>query len=79
MSTYSENLDTLEEELNRIQSVFAGLSDEQWRLETELVPLDTEARHWTVFELAGHFDISIGLSRMLMADPQWGQVGRDRG
>jgi hypothetical protein len=31
-----------------------------------------------VFELAGHFDISIGLTVMLMADPQSGQVGRDR-
>jgi hypothetical protein len=31
-----------------------------------------------VFELAGHFDISIGLARMLIADPQDGQVGRDR-
>jgi hypothetical protein len=32
-----------------------------------------------VFELAGHFDISIGLTRMLLAnqDPD-GQVGRDR-
>jgi hypothetical protein len=29
-------------------------------------------------ELAGHFDISIGLTVMLMADPQPGQVGRDR-
>ena len=31
-----------------------------------------------MFELAGHFDISIGLTRMLMADPRQGQVGRDR-
>lgn len=45
---------------------------------TNLVPLDEEATPWTVFELAGHFDISIGLTRMLIADPQEGQVGRDR-
>jgi len=31
-----------------------------------------------VFELAGHFDISIGLTVVLMAEPQAGQVGRDR-
>ena len=31
-----------------------------------------------LFELAGHFDISIGLTVMLMAEPQDGQVGRDR-
>lgn len=78
MLSYSEIVDTLEEELGRLQEVFAGLSDEQWQMETKLVPLDAEASHWTVFELAGHFDISIGLARMLMAEPQEGQVGRDR-
>jgi hypothetical protein len=31
-----------------------------------------------VFELAGHFDISIGLTRMLVAEPMDGQPGRDR-
>jgi hypothetical protein len=31
-----------------------------------------------VFELAGHFDISIGLTRMLMDSAQEGQPGRDR-
>ena len=34
--------------------------------------------HWTVFELAGHFDISIGLTRMLIDSAQEGQPGRDR-
>jgi uncharacterized protein (TIGR03083 family) len=76
--SYSETLDILEAELNRLGEVFAGLSDEQWQMSTKLIPLDTEAQHWTVFELAGHFDISIGLARMLMAEPQDGQVGRDR-
>ena len=42
-------------------------------------PLDDELTPWTLFELAGHFDISIGLTRKLLAnrDPD-GQVGRDR-
>ncbi len=78
MLSYSEIVDILEEELGRLEEVFAGLSDDQWQMETKLVPLDTKAKHWTVFELAGHFDISIGLARMLMAEPQDGQVGRDR-
>ncbi|MGA7269617.1 MAG: maleylpyruvate isomerase N-terminal domain-containing protein [Acidimicrobiia bacterium] len=78
MLSYSEIVDILEEELGRLEGVFAGLSDDQWQMETKLVPLDTKAKHWTVFELAGHFDISIGLARMLMAEPQDGQVGRDR-
>jgi hypothetical protein len=40
--------------------------------------LTTPKRPWRLFELAGHFDISIGLTVMLMAEPQQGQVGRDR-
>ncbi|MFP3914463.1 MAG: maleylpyruvate isomerase N-terminal domain-containing protein [Actinomycetota bacterium] len=78
MPSYSETVDILEEELTRIEEVFGGLSDGDWRMATKLAPLDEDADHWTVFELAGHFDISIGLARMLMAEPQGGQVGRDR-
>ncbi len=78
MPSYSETVDILETELQQIEAVFRQLSDEQWELPTKLVPLDTEQKRWTVFELAGHFDISIGLTRMLIADPQDGQVGRDR-
>lgn len=78
MDSHLETVDVLEVELNRIADVFRGLSDDQWRTPTQLVPLDEEATPWTVFELAGHFDISIGLTRMLIADPQEGQVGRDR-
>lgn len=78
MPTYDETVDVLETELQQIEQVFSGLSDEEWQAPTKLVPLDEGQPHWTVFELAGHFDISIGLTRMLIADPQDGQVGRDR-
>lgn len=78
MSSYSETVDILEVELRRLEEVFGGLSDDEWNMPTKLVPFDEERPHWTVFELAGHFDISIGLARMLMAEPQDGQVGRDR-
>src|SRR5690348_3069900 len=33
--------------------------------------------HWTVFELAGHFDISIGLTRMLIAGRMPASPARD--
>jgi hypothetical protein len=75
---YEHAVDTLERELIAIEDVFRSLDDDGWRLPTELVPLDPSLPHWTVFELAGHFDISIGLTRMLIADPQEGQPGRDR-
>ncbi len=78
MPSFDETVDILETELQQIETVFRGLSDEEWQATTKLVPLDEDKSHWTVFELAGHFDISIGLTRMLIADPQEGQVGRDR-
>ena len=79
MESYEHAVDTLERELGGVADTFAGLSDDEWQMEAKLVPLDTELPHWTIFELAGHFDISIGLTRMLIADPQpGGQTGRDR-
>jgi hypothetical protein len=75
---YRQAIDTLEAELLKVEAVFRDLSDADWMKSTKLVPLDTTLKHWTVFELAGHFDISIGLTRMLIADPKDGQPGRDR-
>ena len=74
----TDALRVLETELNALADVFAGLSDDDWRRPTKLQPIDPALTPWTVFELAGHFDISIGLTRMLVADPQDGQPGRDR-
>lgn len=78
MSAYEESVDVLETELARVLETFAGLSADEWRLPTHLKPLDSEKPRWTVFELAGHFDISIGLTRMLIDSAQSGQPGRDR-
>lgn len=78
MGGYENAVNTLEAELERVEATFRGLSPDDWQAATKLVPLDSGAPRWTVFELAGHFDISIGLTRMLVADPQDGQPGRDR-
>ena len=78
MGSYEDAVATLETELGGVERAFRELSAEQWRTPTLLRPLDESQPHWTLFELAGHFDISIGLTRMLLADPQQGQVGRDR-
>ena len=67
MSSYETMLDTLSVELGNIEEVFRGLSEADWRSTTQLVPLDPDLPHWTVFELAGHFDVSIGLTRALIA------------
>jgi hypothetical protein len=78
MGSYDDAVRTLEVELGGVERAFRDLSEEQWRTPTKLLPLDETLPRWTLFELAGHFDISIGLTRMLIAEPQEGQPGRDR-
>jgi uncharacterized protein (TIGR03083 family) len=78
MGSYEGTISVLEAELAAVERVFAGLSDDQWRLPTKLVPVDPDLPHWTVFELAGHFDIAIGLTRMLIAGREASQPARDR-
>jgi len=78
MSDYDADLRTLAAELDRVEQAFRGLSESDWRRPTLLQPLNETQARWTLFELAGHFDISIGLTRMLIAGLQQGQVGRDR-
>jgi Mycothiol maleylpyruvate isomerase N-terminal domain len=78
MPSYEHAITTLETELQGVLGVFSGLTGGEWQLSTKLQPVETTLPQWTVFELAGHLDISIGLTRMLMADPTQGQTGRDR-
>jgi len=78
MGSYDDAVRTLGVELRGVEQAFRGLTAQEWQTPTRLQPLDETLPHWTLFELAGHFDISIGLTRMLMAEPQSGQVGRDR-
>jgi hypothetical protein len=77
-SSYEADIGTLAEELARVEQVFRGLSPDEWRAETHLVPLDPSLPRWTAFELAGHFDISIGLTRMLIDGRGDSQPARDR-
>ena len=77
MTTYEQALDTLERELRGVADTFADLSDEEWAMPTLLQPYEADKPHWSVFELAGHLRISIGLTSMLIADQQDGQPGRD--
>jgi hypothetical protein len=78
MTPYETILRTLESELAGVERVMRGLTEKQWRTPTLLQPVDQALPHWTVLELAGHFDISIGLTRTLISDQQVGQPGRDR-
>jgi hypothetical protein len=78
MGSYEHAVDVLEQELQGLLGAFGALTPDRWEARTRLEPLDPSLPHWSLFELAGHFDISIGLTRMLIAEPQDGQVGRDR-
>ncbi len=78
MASYESVIGTLEAELTGVADVFRGLAPEQWQRPTLLVPVDPGLPRWTVLELAGHFDISIGLTRMLIAGREDAQPARDR-
>lgn len=78
MGSYETTIDTLAGELSRIEAVFCGLTEQEWAAPTLLVPVDPDLPHWTVFELAGHFDIAIGLTRMLIDGRGDLQPARDR-
>jgi len=78
VADYEARVDTLAEELATVERVFRGLSADEWAKPTRLVPVDPDLPHWTVFELAGHFDISIGLTKMLIDGRGDSQPARDR-
>jgi hypothetical protein len=78
MGSYETTIDTLAEELSRVEATFRGLTEQEWAASTLLVPVDPDLPHWTVFQLAGHFDISIGLTRMLLDGRGDLQPARDR-
>src|SRR2546430_17572662 len=78
MGSYETTIDTLAGELARIEAVFRGLTGPEWDTSTLLVPVEPDLPHWTVFELAGHFDISIGLTRMLIGGRAEVQPARAR-
>lgn len=78
MLAHDETIDLLETELGQVLAGFRRVAGDDWAVPTELQPLDESQPHWTVFELAGHFDISIGLTRILIDTQEDGQTGRDR-
>jgi hypothetical protein len=78
MDDYQTTINILEAELRRVEKTFTDLDATDWGRPTLLAPPDGSRPPWTLFELAGHFDISIGLTRMLIDSAGHGQVGRDR-
>jgi hypothetical protein len=78
MDSYEATIDLLEGELTRVEAAFRDLTSDEWSTTTQLVPVDPNVPRWTVLELAGHFDISIGLTRALIDGRDSSQPARDR-
>ena len=78
MNDYFADVQRLEAELAQLEQAFRGLADSDWHRPTLLRPPSETLPRWTIFELAGHVDIAIGVTQMLIASHQDGQVGRDR-
>jgi uncharacterized protein (TIGR03083 family) len=78
VADYEASVTVLADELNRVEQVFRKLTPGEWATPTRLVPVDPSLPHWTVFELAGHLDIAIGLTRMLIEGRGDSRPARDR-
>jgi Mycothiol maleylpyruvate isomerase N-terminal domain len=77
VASYETMIDMLEAELDAVSAAFSQLAEEDWAKPTLLVPVDPDLPKWTVFELAGHFDVAIGLTRTLIAEKEDSQPARD--
>jgi hypothetical protein len=71
-SAYDALVDILETELAVVADGFERLPAEDWRRPTTLVPATAGRPRWTLLELAGHLDVSIGISVDLMDDARGG-------
>ena len=76
--SYTEMVDMLDAELTAVAAIFKDLSDEEWTRTSPLRPVDEALPHWTVREVASHFDVSIGLTLALIAGQGDLQPARDR-
>ena len=77
--SYDEMVDALAEEgLPALQDALSGLTPEDWERSTRLQPPEPGKPPWTVLELAAHFDVFMGLTMGLVAEPMSAQPVVDR-
>lgn len=76
MASYERVVDVLDLELAHVAETFASLSGSDWARPTLLEP-PAGTTPWTLLELAGHLDISIGITSMLIGNLQFGSPERD--
>jgi uncharacterized protein (TIGR03083 family) len=77
--SYDEMVQALAEEgLPALQDTLSGLEPEDWKRPTLLQPPEPGKPPWTVLQLAAHFDVFMGLTMQLVAEPQSAQPVVDR-
>jgi uncharacterized protein (TIGR03083 family) len=77
--SYDEMVEALATEgLPALQDTLAGLAPEDWPRPTLLQPPDPQQPPWTVLQLAAHFDVFMGLTMGLVAEPMSAQPVVDR-
>jgi uncharacterized protein (TIGR03083 family) len=77
--SYDEMVEALAEEgLPALQNTLSGLTPQDFERPTLLQPPEPGKPPWTVLELAAHFDVFMGLTMQLVAQPQSAQPVVDR-
>jgi uncharacterized protein (TIGR03083 family) len=77
--SYDEMADALAAEgLPALQDTLIRLAPEDWQRPTLLQPPDPQQPPWTVLQLAAHFDVFMGLTMGLVAEPTSAQPVVDR-
>jgi uncharacterized protein (TIGR03083 family) len=77
--SYEEMVDALAEEgLPALQAKLSDLTSEDWQRPTLLQPQEADKPPWTVLQLAAHFDVFMGLTMGLAAEPMSAQPVVDR-
>jgi hypothetical protein len=76
---YEEMVDALAEEgLPALQAELSDLTPQDWERLTLLQPPEADKPPWTVLQLAAHFDVFMGLTMGLVAEPMSAQPVVDR-
>jgi uncharacterized protein (TIGR03083 family) len=77
--SYDEMVAALAEEgLPALQDSLSGLTPADWERSTLLQPPEADKPPWTVLQLAAHFDVLMGLTMGLVAEPMDAQPVVDR-